>query len=772
MTTPQPLRLLLVEDNENDALLVLANLRAGGLDIAPTRVDRANTFTAALTQQTWDFIIADYRLPAFNALAALEICRHHQVDIPFILVSGTIGDEAAADCMRAGAHDYVLKDHLPRLVPAIRRELREAEIRAERQRDLDRLRASERRFASIFDTSPLGIAISRADDAVIIDANSTACALIGRTRGDLVGHSALELGFWIDAAERAQAVNRMLTDREACHLERAWRDALGRAKTIHLSMNPIDLDGRRHLLVMLNDVTERDRAAATLRESEERYRLLVENSTDLIAEITREGIVAYASPNYEALLHLLPAQLKGNSLFGAIHPDDRTRVVAQLQSSDRRAVVYRFEDGAGREHWLESSGRTFTASGGEERIVVFSRDITEKMTAEQSRRLLESQLRQAQKMEAIGTLAGGIAHDFNNILTGIVGNVQVAQFEIPAGSRASLCLNEALKAGMRARDLVAQILTFSRQREQPRAATQLGSIVREALRLLRASLPANIQFITQIEPNLPPILCDPSQIHQVLMNLGTNAAYAMRERGGILRVALRPVMIDDSVQSGHPRLRPGPGIRLTVSDTGCGMDAITRERLFEPFFTTKPVGEGTGLGLAVVHGIVENHDARITVESQPGQGTTFDLYFAAITETAADAPAQPSRPPPPGHGERILLVDDEPAITTVGARMLEKLGYAVVSFSHPAQALVAFKQRPDAFQVLITDLTMPGMSGLELAREVLASRPNLPVLMTSGRLHKNDAERARAAGVRQTIAKPFSYEALAESLAQALNGVH
>jgi PAS domain S-box-containing protein len=629
----QVLRVLLVEDDPNDALLIARELERGGLTTEVLRVETEAAFTSALTERTWDVIIADYQLPSFDALRALAVYQTLQLDLPFILVSGTVAEDAAVACMRAGAHDYLTKDRMARLAPVV---LRECHIRMERHR------------------------------------------------------------------------------------------------------------------------------------AEERYRLLIENCNDLVAEITRAGVVRYASPNHQPQLGLAPKQLVGRNLFEQVHADDRAIVLELLNREARRSAVYRFSGGDGAQHWLESSARAFLTPAGEERLVVITRDISEKVTAEESRRMLEAQLRQAQKMEAIGTLAGGIAHDFNNILVGIIGNVQLAQFESAQNPRALRRLDEALKAGQRARDLVAQILTFSRQREQSPVVTPLGPVVTEALRLLRASLPANIEFVVEIDPAAPEIRCDTSQIHQIVMNLATNAAYAMREHGGKLRVEVKPVTLDSTLLLRQPQMRLGPGVHLTISDTGCGMDAATQQRLFEPFFTTKPVGEGTGLGLAVVHGIVKSHTGVITVESTPQVGTTFHLYFSAATPAALPAKPAGVSATPFGHGERILLVDDEPSVTSTAKLMLERLGYLVDVFSHPVPALAAFHQAPGAFRAVITDLTMPAMSGLDLAREILSVRSDLPVIIMSGNMLPGDFARARAMGIAAIVEKPFSMQYLAKRLSTLL----
>jgi CheY-like chemotaxis protein len=295
-------------------------------------------------------------------------------------------------------------------------------------------------------------------------------------------------------------------------------------------------------------------------------------------------------------------------------------------------------------------------------------------------------------------------------------------------------------------------------------------VVTEALRLLRASLPANIEFVVEIDSAAPTMRCDTSQIHQIVMNLATNAAYAMRDRGGKLRVEVKSVTLDPALLLRQPQMRLGTGLRLTISDTGCGMDTATQQRLFEPFFTTKPAGEGTGLGLAVVHGIVKSHNGVITVESTPQVGTTFHIYFSAAAPAAAPMKPAGASATPFGHGERLLLVDDEPSVTSTAKLMLERLGYSVEVFSHPAPALAAFHQAPGTFRAVITDLTMPSMSGLDLAREILSVRSDLPVIVMSGNMLPADFARARAMGIAAIVEKPFSMGYLAKRLSNLLAG--
>lgn len=388
------------------------------------------------------------------------------------------------------------------------------------------------------------------------------------------------------------------------------------------------------------------------------------------------------------------------------------------------------------------------------------RDITE-------RRKLEFQIRQAQKMESIGQLAGGIAHDFNNILAAIVGNLYLAKVDIANPPAAFAHLEEISHAAKRATELVNQILTFSRQGKQDREPIKLNHVVIEALKLLRASVPASIRIQTELTQT-PVVLANAGAIHQLIMNLGTNAWHAMRDQQGELKVEMRLMEVDDEFAKTHPDLRPGNYVQLSVSDTGCGMDRATLERIFDPFFTTKPVGQGTGLGLAVVHGIMKSHDGGISVYSQPGEGTTFHLYFPVIESEAVIHQIE-SKPIPRGHGERILFVDDEVMLASLGKRVLELLGYSVTAKTNPLEALAAVRAEPDAFALVITDLTMPGMDGAKLGSKLLLLRPQLPIIITTGYSRIITDERAAEMGFRLLLHKPSTARMLGEAVHRALH---
>ncbi len=465
----KPLRVLIVEDSEDDSLLLLRELGNGEYDPVWERVDTAGAMSVALEEGSWDLVLSDFDMPRFSALAALNLVQQAGLDLPFIVVSGVIGEVQAVRMMKAGAHDYVFKNNLARLLPVIERELNEATVRRQRKR-----------------------------------------------------------------AEEA------------------------------------------------------------LREARDNLETRVQERTTELREANQA-----------------------------------------LQA-----------------------------------------EIAERKRAEGARASLETQLRQAQRLEAIGTLAGGIAHDFNNILTPIMGYAELAKNELPEGAPGKKEFQEIFKASKRASDLVRQILTFSRQAEDDLTPIEIAAIVSEALELIRSSLPATIEIRRDIRRDCVDILANPAQIHQLVLNLCTNAYQAMAPSGGVLEVSLTPVAVDSELERKHGGLHEGLYVRLTVRDTGAGIDPAARARIFDPFFTTKAPGKGTGLGLAIVHGIVTGSGGAITVRSEPGTGTSFHLYFP---RPESKVHRQPEAVEGLLNGkERILLVDDEDMLLEVSRRMLESLGYEVM----------------------------------------------------------------------------------------------
>jgi len=403
-------------------------------------------------------------------------------------------------------------------------------------------------------------------------------------------------------------------------------------------------------------------------------------------------------------------------------------------------------------------------------VLTIARDITERIQSDKEKAKLRSQLRQAQKMEAIGTLAGGIAHDFNNILQSIFGYTEIAGLQISQGKNPNEALDNILTASQRAKGLINQILSFSRQTEQEKQAVQINLIVKEVLKLIRASLPSTIEICGNNLNNDAVVEADPIQIHQVLMNLCTNAHHAMREAGGKLEISLITKKLD-SAQAAHlGGIKPGSYIELLISDTGHGIPREYIDRIFDPYFTSKEKGEGTGLGLAVVHGIVSSHGGAISVESKIGAETTFHVLFP---ERSADTPSEErSRPIAPdtftGH-ERILFIDDEPALVEIGQEILTTLGYRVETTTSSMEAIERFRAAPDQFDLIISDLTMPKMTGEVLAREAMQIRPDIPVILFTGYSDIVSREKFLSLGIRDCLMKPLTRKDLAESIRRVLD---
>jgi CheY-like chemotaxis protein len=372
-------------------------------------------------------------------------------------------------------------------------------------------------------------------------------------------------------------------------------------------------------------------------------------------------------------------------------------------------------------------------------------------------------------MEAIGTLAGGIAHDFNNILFPIMGYTEMTLKNLPDDSRIRRNLEGVLKAATRAKDLVRQILAFSRHTDLKQKYLMIQPIIKEALKLLRATLPATIEIREDINKECGPVFASPTQIHQIMMNLCANAYHAMRETGGVLEVKLTDIRLGPEDIPFYPAVSSGSYLKLSVSDTGHGMTKDIMEKIFDPYFTTKDTGEGTGLGLSVVHGIVRNHNGHITVYSEPGKGTVFHIYLPLFTETFITPDVMPEEEQPPGGNEKILLIDDEEQIVDMEREMLEHLGYHVTGITKSLEALEVFRRAKDDFDLVITDMTMSHMTGAELSREILRIRPDIPIILCTGFSELVTEEKARKMGIREYVMKPMLRSEIAVAIRRVLD---
>ncbi|HZO00653.1 MAG TPA: PAS domain S-box protein [Burkholderiales bacterium] len=514
-------------------------------------------------------------------------------------------------------------------------------------------------------------------------------------------------------------------------------------------------------------LARRERALA---RSWRRYQAMIEHSSDaLILSRPTLGGILYASPAIERMLGYTIEDLRGDEVIDLVHPDQRQnalRLRAELMRLPGKVSVdevrVRHKDGSYR--WVELTRKNLLAEPSVRSVVFNFRDITERKQADAERARLESRLRQAEKLEAVGRLAGGIAHDFNNILGGILGYAEMLAENAPAGSPLRRYADNVLTGANRASGLVEQILSYSRSQRGKRMPVDLGRVVAEALELVRGSLPPGIELKVQLPDEAVYVVGDATQLHQVTMNLCTNACHAMPS-GGVLRITLDEQSIEAERTLAHATLHTGSYARLTVEDTGSGMDEATLARIFEPFFTTKEVGKGTGLGLALVYGIVTDSGGAIDVASAPGRGSTFAIYLPRVNAPAA-AEDLAAAPVARGRGERVLVVDDEEALVAVTSEVLKHFGYEPVGCSDGSAALAAFESgRIDA---VIADEVMPGISGTQLARALRRRRADLPIVLVSGYTGPMLSERALAAGVTEILKKPVQSRDIASALARVL----
>jgi PAS domain S-box-containing protein len=524
----------------------------------------------------------------------------------------------------------------------------------------------------------------------------------------------------------------------------------------------------RELFGVWTDISDRKHADDALRASEQRYKALFEQAAVGVVQVdVRTGRYVDVNQRFCEITGRSRRELEQLTMAAITHPDDIDRGMegmGKIRTGATREFTHekRYVRNDRSEVWANVTISAMWPPGiSPNYFIMVVQDVT-------AQKQLQEQYWQAQKMEAIGTLAGGIAHDFNNILMAINGYTALSEMILTENPEVRTHLGAVLKAASRATVLVRQILTVSRQQPLKRQPIQLAPVLAEALTLLRATIPSTIEFETAFPKNAPAVLADPTQVHQILMNLGTNAWHAMEGRTGRLKVTLERCVVDTTHAATHARLRPGVYACVTVSDTGSGMDQATLRRIFEPFFTTKPPDDGTGLGLAVVHSIMDSHEGAITVYSQPGEGTVFHLYFPVHGGDATLITAE-TGPAVRGRGERILFVDDEDLIVDVGHKALTALGYVVEITTQPAAALAMVRADPHRFALVITDQTMPRMTGLVFAGELQQLRPELPIILMTGNNNALKMGSAEAAGVRQILLKPFTIHSLGGAVHAALS---
>jgi PAS domain S-box-containing protein len=594
------LRVLLVEDSATDAKLVVHALQAMGRPLEVERVEDGASMSLALEKGTWDVVLSDWSMPRFSALGALALLKEAGSDIPFIIVSGTVGEEAAVDAMRAGARDYVLKDRLGRLVPAIEREVRECREHAA-HRDI------QTRFARLADSGLIAISMSHMNGAVL-EANDMYLRTLGYTREDL----------------RAGKVR--------------W-----------------------------TDMTPPEWKASNARASE---------------QLASSGVATPWEKEYFR------------------RDGSRVPVMVGIATLDHSKNINFFVD------------------------------LTEQKKAQVSLREAENQLRQAQKMEAIGRLAGGVAHDFNNMLSVIMSYSELALGDLKESDPLRADMDEIHKAASRAAGLTRQLLLFSRQQVVEPRVLDLHEVLTSMDKMLRRILGEDVEMVLLPSKAAVRVKADPSHIEQVILNLVVNARDAM-PTGGRLTIETDTVVLSEDYALSHLPAKAGPHVMFAVTDTGTGMDRETQARIFEPFFTTKETGKGTGLGLSTVFGIVQQSGGNVWVYSEPGKGTSFKIYLPRV-DTEADVLRAQSPSTTLRGTETILLVEDEEQVRTIVMSILRRQGYRVIAAQHAGEALLLCERHPEKIDLLLTDVVMPQMSGPELAKRLSASRPGMRVLCMSG----------------------------------------
>jgi PAS domain S-box-containing protein len=621
------------------------------------------------------------------------------------------------------------------------------------------LQENERYLRELLDSINCGVIVVDIQERRIVDVNAAGATLFKRERQDIVGRICHRF-----VCPEEMGSCPVIDHHQSIELsERALVQSDGNRLPILKSVTRTERGGQSYLIESFIDISNLRKIEADLRQSEERYRRFFEEDITGDFLLSVDGRIIECNHAFASMFgYDSVAEIKG------IHSEEFYPSKALYSLLLKRLMKERRLEGIEFE-LTHRNGRPiycignlighFDETGALKEFGGYLFDDTKRV-------LLEKNLRQAHKMEAIGTLAGGIAHDFNNILSGIMGYTEIALSELPAGSQTAGRLKRVIQAADRAKELVYQILTFSRQGESDGRPIQIGPIIKEVVKLVRAGLPTTINIRQQIQSNAT-IVADPVQIHQVIMNLCTNAGHAMKKHGGKMSISIEEVMLDETFTNHYIGVHPGMFARIGVADTGEGISPENLDRIFDPFFTTKGKTEGTGLGLSVVHGIVSKLGGTITVASSP-QGSRFDVYLPCIK--AADEVIPVLSPPLPKGAERIVLIDDEEFQVDIGTQMLEALGYRITGFTESIEALKYISAHTDEIDLVITDMTMPKLTGIRLAQQILELIPNMPIILCTGYSEEINEDTAASMGVKGFIMKPIQLKDLGLKIREVLDG--
>ncbi len=637
------------------------------------------------------------------------------------------------------------------------------------------LRESEKKYRSLFENAVEGF-FQSAPEGRFISVNPAFAEMLGYSSPEELISNITDIAsqFYVNSEDRIQYQKSLRESGKVENYEYLARRKNGSPIWVSNSTRAhFDKDGKViRYEGTVQDITERKRTEETLREREEQYRAVVENIGDSIMRYDRNFKHIYGNRNALEDVGLTADQYIGKTHREMGFPGHlcelwEKNIQLVFNTGEKQSVEFDVELAEGPRSLELKLNPEFETDGSVKTVIGISRDVTERKQVEAEKRNLESRLLQAQKMEAIGTLAGGIAHDFNNILSPLVGFTEMLQEDLPQDSSHQEHVAEVLQAAMRAKELVKQILAFSRQSDTELKPVKLQSILEEALKLLRSSIPRTIDIQTDLDPDCGLVIADPTQFHQIIMNLATNAYHAMRESRGRLKIVLNQKRVESN-PLGFSGLLPGRYAVLKVIDSGTGIRKDILDKIFDPYFTTKESDKGTGLGLSVVQGIVKSFKGDIHVYSEPGKGTEVHVYLPIMEKTMSNG-KQDLLQPIPGGIERILLVDDEKAIVKMEQQVLERLGYHVTSQTNSIEALETFKKNPDQYDLIISDMTMPNITGVQLANEVKEVRSDIPVIICTGFSEQINEETCREFGIQGYLAKPVIKREIAQTIRDVLD---
>ena len=756
-----PLRILMVEESPDDASLIVRRLQR---DFSPSyeRVEDARGMQEALEKGGWHIIICDLVLSRFSGIAALELLHRSGMDIPFIMVSGQIGEEAAVEAMRAGAHDYLLKQNLSRLVPAIKRELKEAVVRRERKLAEEALAATESRFRTLVEQSLVGIFLLL--DDIISYVNPKFAEIFGYRPEELIERTTLLDLAPLGEKERLQKefLLPLKTEAESVHFFFNGRRADGASIDLELKGARTRLNGNPAIIGTLLDITGAKRAEAELNKLWH----AVEQSPVSVVITDPEGRIEYVNPKclqvtgYSAdeLIGQTPRLLKSGAMETGFYRDLWQTVKSgrewhgELQNRKKNGELF----------WESASISAVKNSEGRvTHLIAVKEDIT-------ARKEAIEQLRQVQKMEAVGQLAGGVAHDFNNLLTVINGYSTLLIRSLDKESTMRREAEQILRAGECAAGLTRQLLSFSRRQVLEPKVIDVNQQVRSVQKMLGRLIGEHISLQTVLDQKIGLTRIDPGQLEQVVINLVVNARDASRT-GGVIAIETANCELDASFTRRNPGSQLGSYVRLSVVDHGLGMTDEVKQRLFEPFFTTKELGRGTGLGLATVYGIVKQSGGYIEVISRPGEGARFNVYLPRVFQEIERGGRQGIEDQQQGN-QTILVVEDEPGVLNLVVHTLKKRGFNVVETTDPGYGVTLFEEHQDEIDMLLTDVVMPFMSGPTLAKLLTQKKPELKVLFMSGHAdNRLGLENELEEDVR-FLSKPFTSDTLIKKVWETLTG--